>query len=43
MGYGFLIFDSKEIAIKFYKIMSKTDTTIFKLNYSSYNDRKKLK
>ena len=45
MGYGFLIFDSKEAADKALldlkgKIMSNTDKKIFKLNYASYNDRK---
>ena len=45
MGYGFLIFDSKEIADKALldlkgKIMPNTDKKIFKLNYASYNDRK---
>ena len=45
MGYGFLIFDSKEIADKALldlkgKVMPNTDKKIFKLNYASYNDRK---
>jgi RNA recognition motif-containing protein len=45
MGYGFLIFDSKEAADKALldlkgKIMPNTDKKIFKLNYAAYNDRK---
>ncbi len=45
MGYGFLIFDSKEIAEKALsnlngKIMPKTMNKPFKLNYASFNDRK---
>ena len=45
MGYGFLIFDSKENAEKSLsdlnvKYMPKTKNKTFKLNYASFNDRK---
>ena len=45
MGYGFLIFDSKESAEKALselkgKYMPNTNNKTFQLNYASYNDRK---
>jgi RNA recognition motif-containing protein len=45
MGYGFLIFDSKENAEKALlelkgKIMPNTNNKTFQLNYASFNDRK---
>ena len=45
MGYGFLIFDSKEIAEKSLselkgKYMPKTNKKLFKINYASFKDRK---
>ena len=45
MGYGFLIFDSKENAEKALielsgKLMPKTNNKTFKLNYATFNDRK---
>lgn len=44
MGYGFLIFESKEAAEKALsdlkgKFMPKTNNKFFKLNYASFNDK----